>query len=158
MPCPRAWTILALAAGLAALPGCGGDDDAAPAATRPATTTAMRTTGTPGPAATEPVRLRPCRGLRGFSCATVTVPLDRRTGRPGRLRLRVAAQDGAGRRWLLVLTGGPGQPGVPLIAKGVERLGIAARGYRVVAVDQRGTGAGALRCPALQEAMGASDV
>ena len=31
-------------------------------------------------------------------------------------------------------------------------------GWRIVAIDQRGTGAGALRCPALQREMGASDL
>ena len=33
-----------------------------------------------------------------------------------------------------------------------------AAGWRIVAMDQRGTGAGALRCPALQREMGASDL
>ena len=38
------------------------------------------------------------------------------------------------------------------------RLGPALRGYRLVMFDQRGTGAGALDCPALQRQMGASDL
>jgi pimeloyl-ACP methyl ester carboxylesterase len=59
---------------------------------------------------------------------------------------------------LLALTGGPGQPGVPLIAHVLARLGRALRGYRLVMFDQRGTGAGALRCPALQVAAGSSDL
>jgi pimeloyl-ACP methyl ester carboxylesterase len=37
-------------------------------------------------------------------------------------------------------------------------VGAALDGYRLVMFDQRGTGAGALRCPARQEAAGASDL
>jgi pimeloyl-ACP methyl ester carboxylesterase len=40
----------------------------------------------------------------------------------------------------------------------VSRLGSALEGYRLVMFDQRGTGAPALRCPALQAAAGASDL
>jgi pimeloyl-ACP methyl ester carboxylesterase len=40
----------------------------------------------------------------------------------------------------------------------VSRLGSALEGYRLVMFDQRGTGAAALRCPALQTAAGASDL
>ena len=49
------------------------------------------------------------------------------------------------------LTGGPGQPGrysVPGTRKRLRSAGVT--GWRIVAIDQRGTGAGALRCPALQ--------
>jgi pimeloyl-ACP methyl ester carboxylesterase len=59
---------------------------------------------------------------------------------------------------LVLLTGGPGQPGQYFGPRMVQRLGAAAKGYRIVAIDQRGTGAGALRCPALQRAMGSSDL
>ncbi|MGB0092158.1 MAG: hypothetical protein WBP81_06455, partial [Solirubrobacteraceae bacterium] len=45
---------------------------------------------------------------------------------------------------LIFLTGGPGQPGVPLINRVHQRLGAALAGYRLVMLDQRGTGAGAL--------------
>jgi hypothetical protein len=37
-------------------------------------------------------------------------------------------------------------------------LGDAAQGHRLVLLDQRGTGAGALRCGALQRAVGSSDL
>ncbi len=50
----------------------------------------------------------------------------------------------------MLLTGGPGQPGVPFVSRLAGRLGPALRGYRLVMFDQRGTGAGALNCPALQ--------
>jgi len=49
---------------------------------------------------------------------------------------------------LVFLTGGPGQPGVPFAPRLAGRLGPALRGYRLVMFDQRGTGAGALDCPA----------
>jgi pimeloyl-ACP methyl ester carboxylesterase len=60
---------------------------------------------------------------------------------------------------LLVLAGGPGQPAVPLLGRFVDKALAAVRdGYRIVVFDQRGTGAGALRCSALQREMGASDL
>jgi pimeloyl-ACP methyl ester carboxylesterase len=79
---------------------------------------------------------------------------------PGRLSLRVAVSDvaSAPRGVLLFLTGGPGEPGVPFVPRLEDRLGPALRGYRLVMFDQRGTGAGALDCPALQRQMGASDL
>ena len=76
-------------------------------------------------------------------------------GRRAGSALRVAVQRAPARRGVLVvLAGGPGQPGVPFAAGLGSRLGAAARGWRLVLVDQRGTGAGALRCPALQRAAG----
>ncbi len=59
---------------------------------------------------------------------------------------------------LLFLTGGPGQPGDRFLPRIRSRLGAAFAGYRLVMLDQRGTGAGALRCPALQAAAGSSDL
>lgn len=80
--------------------------------------------------------------------------------RPGSLRLRVAAADGraAPRGVLLVIAGGPGQPAVPGVARIEKALAGALSEYRLVVYDQRGTGAGALDCPALQEVMGGSDL
>jgi pimeloyl-ACP methyl ester carboxylesterase len=59
---------------------------------------------------------------------------------------------------LLFLAGGPGQPGISLIARVRARLGAELDGYRLVMFDQRGTGAAALQCPALQVAAGSSDL
>jgi pimeloyl-ACP methyl ester carboxylesterase len=103
---------------------------------------------------------RPCPGASGFTCSTLTVPLDHAGRRPGSLRLQVAAADNvsAPKGVLLVLAGGPGQPGVPYIGRFATALAGALSQYRLVMYDQRGTGAGALRCPALQAAMGASDL
>ena len=39
-----------------------------------------------------------------------------------------------------------------------QRMRALLHDYRLVMLDQRGTGAGALRCPALQRAMGTSDL
>ena len=58
----------------------------------------------------------------------------------------------------VILSGGPGQPGVPFLDRAREWLGPVAAKVRLVAIDQRGTGADALRCPALQGEMGASDL
>jgi pimeloyl-ACP methyl ester carboxylesterase len=59
---------------------------------------------------------------------------------------------------LVLLSGGPGQPGLPFLEGARRHLGASARKLRLVAIDQRGTGRGALRCPALQKQMGASDL
>ncbi|HEU5416568.1 MAG TPA: alpha/beta fold hydrolase [Streptosporangiaceae bacterium] len=113
----------------------------------------------PGPAGLRALAPVPCPGLPGFSCGTLSVALDPSGSVPGRLSLRVAMSRAPAPRGVLVLlTGGPGQPGVPFAARLTARLGPAVRGYRLVLLDQRGTGAGALACPALQREMGASDL
>jgi pimeloyl-ACP methyl ester carboxylesterase len=101
-----------------------------------------------------------CPGVTGFTCSTVTVPLDHSGRRRGSLDLAVAVSDNkkAPRGVLLVLTGGPGQPGVQLLPRIPAILGAEQSAYRIVVYDQRGTGAGAFRCRALQRAMGSSDL
>jgi pimeloyl-ACP methyl ester carboxylesterase len=47
---------------------------------------------------------------------------------------------------------------VPFSSRVASRLGSIAKRYRLVMVDQRGTGAGALDCPRLQREMGSSDL
>ncbi|MEU7059587.1 alpha/beta fold hydrolase [Streptomyces sp. NPDC046197] len=59
---------------------------------------------------------------------------------------------------LVFLTGGPGQPGVPFVARLSQKLAPVLKDYRLVMIDQRGTGANALKCPKLQEEMGSSDL
>ncbi|HEY5990919.1 MAG TPA: alpha/beta fold hydrolase [Streptosporangiaceae bacterium] len=104
--------------------------------------------------------VRACPGIPAFSCGMLDVRLDPFGSAPGRLSLRVAVSDvaAAPRGVLVLLTGGPGQPGVPFVSRLAGRLGPALRGYRLVMFDQRGTGGGALNCPALQQEMGASDL
>ena len=109
------------------------------------------------PALTDP---HPCPGVSGFTCSTLTVPHDHFGHVPGELHLAVAAANDTNARHgvLLFLTGGPGQPGAPYVARITTRLGAALAGYRLVMFDQRGTGAEALQCPALQRIMGSSDL
>jgi pimeloyl-ACP methyl ester carboxylesterase len=144
-----------------ALGGCGGGDDGrepaktiAPAARHVAETTVARDAG-PVP------RLHPgaCPASvgKGFRCATFSVPLRPRSAR--RLTLRVALQDGAHPRGdYIMLTGGPGQPGLPFAPRLAARLKDATAGMRLILIDQRGTGDGALSCPALQQTAGTSDL
>src|SRR5919202_535850 len=100
-----------------------------------------------------------CPDAPAFECSTLKVPLDHSRRAPGTLELRVAVHDApATKGVLLFLTGGPGQPGEPFASRVAFRLGGATAGYRLVMFDQRGTGPGALRCPALQAQLGSSDL
>jgi pimeloyl-ACP methyl ester carboxylesterase len=95
--------------------------------------------------------------VEGFTCTTLRVPLgvDGQT-----LELAVAAADNvdAPRGVLLMLTGGPGQPGVPLLPRVRNNLHPdVLREYRLVMFDQRGTGSSGINCPSLQSAVGGSD-
>ena len=102
-----------------------------------------------------------CPGASGYTCATLDVPLDHAHPGRGKLHLQVGMGDNvhAPRGVLLVLSGGPGQPGLPIIHGYVSRALAAEQGqYRIVVFDQRGTGAGALNCRALQRQMGSSDL
>lgn len=85
----------------------------------------------------------------GMRCLTVEVPLDRTGAVPGRVRLPVAVQRGRG-PLLLALSGGPGQGAVADARAFATVLNAVAPRYRVAVLDQRGTGAVAIRCPALQ--------
>ena len=116
-------------------------------------------TGGAGPPA-RLVEAHRCPRISGFVCAWLAVPLDHAGAARGTLRLAVGIQhvQRPVHGVLLFLTGGPGQPGVSLIPRVVSRLGSALSGYRLVMFDQRGTGATALRCPALQAAAGSSDL
>jgi pimeloyl-ACP methyl ester carboxylesterase len=103
----------------------------------------------------------PCHGASGYTCATLDVPLDHAHPRRGTLHLRIGMGDNvhATHGVLLVLSGGPGQPGLPILHGYVARaLSAEEHQYRIVVIDQRGTGAGALDCSALQRQMGSSDL
>jgi pimeloyl-ACP methyl ester carboxylesterase len=100
----------------------------------------------------------PCKNVSRATCATLRVPLDHSGKRPGMLDLRVAMSGPQGAPVLVLLSGGPGQPGLPFLEGARRHLGAPGRRYRLVVIDQRGTGRGALRCPALQRQMGASDL
>ncbi|MFC4048122.1 alpha/beta fold hydrolase [Actinomadura syzygii] len=115
-----------------------------------------------GPSAAGLADPRACPGQPGFTCSFLTVPLDhRRPGGADTLRLQVATADNADapKGVLLFLTGGPGQPGVPFIGRISGRMPEVAKQYRIVMIDQRGTGAsGAIDCPKLQAQVDGSDI
>jgi len=85
---------------------------------------------------------------QGFQCRTVTVPLDRTGAVPGTIDLPVAVEEGEG-PLMLALGGGPGQ-GMISVAEPIAGLLAPLTGHRIAVLDQRGTGAVALDCPALQ--------
>ncbi|WP_327367628.1 alpha/beta fold hydrolase [Streptomyces sp. NBC_01217] len=145
---PRALATVALAAGVLVLSGTC----ASTAQDRPAGASAGGSGGLSGVAA--------CSGLEGFSCGTLTVPRDHSGSVQDRLDLRVAMADNvqAPKGVLLFLTGGPGQPGVPFVEGLSKKLTPVLKDYRLVMIDQRGTGTGALQCPQLQKEMGSSDL
>ena len=102
-----------------------------------------------------------CPGVTGYTCSTLDVPLDRADPARGTLHLQVGVGNNvqAPHGVLLVLSGGPGQPGLPILDDYLDRALSAEQGkYRIVVFDQRGTGAGALDCTALQHEMGSSDL
>jgi pimeloyl-ACP methyl ester carboxylesterase len=103
---------------------------------------------------------RPCTGQPGYTCSTLRVPLDHHNPAAGSLDLAVAAADNmqAPKGVLLFLTGGPGQPGVPLVGRIAAKMQPVLNDYRLVMIDQRGTGGGALVCPQLQDEMGSTDL
>ncbi len=150
----RRATVIALAVAMTA---CGGGGKGAVHSTTTRATVATQPAPAPAP------RLagsHPCPDAPGFTCSSLVVPLDHSGRTPGQLRLAVAAADNAGapRGVLLALTGGPGQGGVAFVPRARQRMRRLLHDYRLVMFDQRGTGAGALRCPALQRAMGTSDL
>jgi pimeloyl-ACP methyl ester carboxylesterase len=110
------------------------------------------------PSADAALRFKRC-GPYGFTCARLSVPLDRSGAVPGRVslfvkRIRARRSGGATRPPLLVLAGGPGQSATE--AFGPDSLGILFPAYRnrdLVIFDQRGSGrSGLLRCPPLERA------
>jgi pimeloyl-ACP methyl ester carboxylesterase len=101
-----------------------------------------------------------CAESPDFTCSWLTVPLDRsrRHGQKLRLHVAVETEAHAPRGVLLMLTGGPGQPGVGLLPRIKQRISYLLGDYRLVMIDQRGTGAGAINCPRLQTEAGFSDI
>src|SRR5436190_9629275 len=153
----RRAALLAVALAMAACGGGGGGGDTAHSTSAAASPTQQ--SPPPGP----PPRLtvsHPCDNAKGFTCSTLLVGLDHSGRTPGDLRLAVAAADNADapKGVLVALTGGPGQGGVDFVPRSRERMRALLHDYRLVMFDQRGTGAAALRCPALQRAVGTSDL
>jgi pimeloyl-ACP methyl ester carboxylesterase len=98
-------------------------------------------------------RLTACKGQSQFGCGTLDVPLDYSGRVAGSVPLHFAAARSYPKtgKILIALTGGPGQPGIDFATPSSVSLQSALRQYRLVVLDQRGTGkSGALRCPQLQ--------
>src|SRR4051794_8607900 len=90
-----------------------------------------------------------------FTCARLSVPLDRSGVTPGRVSLfvrRIAAQHAPRQGALFVLAGGPGQSATESFNG--DALGVVSPAFRrrdLIVFDQRGTGrSGLLRCRALE--------
>jgi pimeloyl-ACP methyl ester carboxylesterase len=96
----------------------------------------------------------PCSDNRGFSCATLTVPLDRGGTVGGAVTLKVERLQAAAtpsQSAVVALAGGPGQAAIPLASDTATAIAPALAGRDLVMFDQRGTGAsGALACRALE--------
>jgi pimeloyl-ACP methyl ester carboxylesterase len=106
-----------------------------------------------------PAQARSCPSR--FSCRTVTVPLDHSGGTPGALGIRYAVQRHVpqSRPVLVALSGGPGQSSVAAADSFELSLAPALRRYRLVVLDQRGTGqSDALNCPVIQREDGLAPV
>jgi pimeloyl-ACP methyl ester carboxylesterase len=96
-----------------------------------------------------------------FSCRTLTVALDHSGRTPGTLGIRyaVARHAPVSRPVLVALSGGPGQSSVSAADSFALSLAPALRRYRLVVLDQRGTGqSGALSCPVIQREDGLAPV
>ena len=86
---------------------------------------------------------------KGFTCTTVTVPLDWSGEKPGTLKLPLRISKGEG-PVLLNLAGGPGQSTTPYTEYIDSWFKDLAPGYRNAVINQRGTGGNAIRCGGLQ--------
>jgi pimeloyl-ACP methyl ester carboxylesterase len=151
---------VALIAVAIAIAACGGAGGGGGSGTASSTSTAARAQQPPAGPAPRLTVAHPCDNAKGFTCSTLVVPLDHSGRTPGDLRLAVSAADNADapKGVLVALTGGPGQGGVAFVPRSRVRMRGLLHDYRLVMFDQRGTGAAALRCPALQRAVGTSDL
>ncbi len=115
---------------------------------------ALAATGLAAPTAGAQSRAaRPCEDQPDFLCGTLTVPLDRSGRVGGSVRIKFAAQRDfpSRRRVLVALTGGPGQAGLDAASSFSFSLQPALRRYRLVTLDQRGTGeSSVIRCDNVQ--------
>jgi pimeloyl-ACP methyl ester carboxylesterase len=95
-----------------------------------------------------------CQGLRGFSCATLSVPLERGGPATGTITLHIArllAARTPSSSAVVALAGGPGQAALPLASDLAQVIAPALQTRDLIVFDQRGTGrSGALGCSALE--------
>jgi pimeloyl-ACP methyl ester carboxylesterase len=106
------------------------------------------------PASASALAFTPCAATPTFSCATLTVPLDRGGAVPGTVALsveRLQAGPTPSRTAVVGLAGGPGQAANPLAAAMAQEVAPALASRDLIVFDQRGTGSsGPLTCPALE--------
>jgi pimeloyl-ACP methyl ester carboxylesterase len=101
------------------------------------------------------VSLSACAHQPKFRCGVLTVPLDRAGRLPGTIPIHFAVQAHGPKPLLFALSGGPGQSAVSDATDFAIALQPALRHYRLVVLDQRGTGkSGPLICPQLQHLSG----
>jgi pimeloyl-ACP methyl ester carboxylesterase len=116
---------------------------------------ALLTLGLAAPAEAT-LRFERC-GAFGFSCARLSVPLDRSGAVPGQVSLfvkRIRARERPRSGALFVLAGGPGESATAAFnGDALSMLYPALRNRDLIVFDQRGTGrSGLLRCGALERA------
>jgi hypothetical protein len=148
MRCPAFRTLIATAIALSATAGCSGGSatDGAQAGSAsgppsPTASSASRPAGASAPLSLTGLHaVRPCPGPPAFSCGRLRVRLDPFGPAPGRLSLQVAVSDvaAAPRGVLVVLTGGPGQPGVPFLSRLAGRLAALAPDGHLIVVPMAG--------------------
>jgi pimeloyl-ACP methyl ester carboxylesterase len=105
----------------------------------------------PGAAA---LSFSPCSDNHGFSCTTLTVPLDRGGTVGGTVTLKIERRlAGAtpNQSAVVALAGGPGQAAIPLAGNAATAMAPALGNRDLVVFDQRGTGnSSPLACGALE--------
>jgi pimeloyl-ACP methyl ester carboxylesterase len=93
----------------------------------------------------------PCQNVPGFSCAPLTVPLDRSGKTPGTIALTVerkSASVAGGQSAVIALAGGPGQAADPIGEDLARAIAPALSTRDLLVFDQRGTGhSSPLNCP-----------
>jgi pimeloyl-ACP methyl ester carboxylesterase len=119
----------------------------------PALAAALALAAVTGPAPARAAQLPRCKGQPGFRCGTLQVPLDRSGAVPGSVPLHYAieARHSPGQPILIALSGGPGQSSIDAAGSLATTFAPALGRYRLVVLDQRGTGkSAAINCPNVQ--------
>jgi pimeloyl-ACP methyl ester carboxylesterase len=102
----------------------------------------------------------PCPEAKGFSCASLGVPLDRSGAVAGTISLsieRKLAGSSPSSSAFIALAGGPGQAALPFAAFTASSMATALKTRDLLMFDQRGTGdSDPLSCPALEDPSTAS--
>jgi pimeloyl-ACP methyl ester carboxylesterase len=102
-------------------------------------------------AASAALSYSPCPENAGFSCAAISVPLDRSGKAPGTIALTIERKAVGATQTpsaVIALAGGPGQAADPLAAQLATAIAPALSTHDLLVFDQRGTGRSSpLNCP-----------